>query len=276
MGPYVCRLQHQDGILWNWGLVNVMNCKIKKFGQLNLVALSCMTLILNLFSSPASSASVRSASCFYMSYGQTTPTATGANLVFSLSSTCSKDIIYQVRYLNISLMIQGVPVGFAYVQGPIKDLPINSFMTINFGLLSPGNYPAFLSIMDDSGFIWQSPAGTINVPKTGSAGTKSKFVCASASKFETSCQPFPDWSFEFCSKLGKGTLQEYVGGKWKSLWKVEGEEDSASCDSSFPYFVELSGTTSLAVGKVSKMRVLFKSTSTEQGYSQNFSLTVKR
>lgn len=253
-----------------------MNRVSWKIGRQRIIALWFISLLLNCLSSPTSNASVRSASCFYMSYGQSTPTATGANLVFSLDSTCSKEILYQVRYLNVSLMIQGVPVGFAYIQGPIKDLPVNSFMALNFGLVSPGSYPSFLSIMDDSGFIWQSPAGTIIVPKTGSTATKSKVACTSASKFETSCQPYPDWGFEFCSKLQSGTLQEYVAGKWKSLWKVEGDEDLSSCDTDFPFLVEISGTTSLAIGKVSKMRVQFKGSSKVQGYSQNFSITVKR
>jgi len=249
----------------------ISNARLKR-----VVAIMAMAFLLNSLSAQSSTSAIKSASCFYMSYGQATPTSTGANFIFSLSSTCSKEMNYQVRYLNVSLIIQGIPVGFAYVQGPIKDTPINSFMTLNFAQLSPGNYPAFISIMDDSGFIWQSPAGNINVAKASVTRSTSKYVCVSASKFKTSCQIYPDWSFEFCSKLSTGTLQEYVGSKWKSLWKIEGTEDFSTCDENFPYFVEVSGTTSLGLGKNSKMRVLFKGTSTEPSFSQNFSLAVKK
>ena len=247
----------------------------KKFLK-HFILITSLTLGTNFSSSPSSYSAVKSAQCFYMSYGETSALATGATFNASLSSNCSELIHYQIRYLNVSLVIQGVPVGFAYVQGPIRQIPINVFMNLSFSLLSPGNYPAFISIIDDSGFVWQSPAGTINIPKASSNRTNSKFACVSASNFETSCQIYPDWSFEFCSKLSIGSVQEFVGGKWKKLWNVDGSEDLSTCDEEFPYLVEVSGTTSLATGKKSKMRVFFKGTQFNPSFSQAFTISIKR
>ena len=58
--------------------------------------------------------------------------------------------------------------------------------------------------------------------------------------------------------LKDGTLQEYVGNKWVTLWKVKGYKDLDACEDGFPYAVDLSGSTSLKVGKSSQMRILFK------------------
>lgn len=247
----------------------------KKFLKKFMIIVS-LIFVTNIVSIQSSYSAVKSASCFYMSSGQTLSLATGATFNASLSSNCSEQILYQIRYLNVSLIIQGVPVGFTYVQGPIRQLPININMFLSYSLLSPGNYPASLSIMDDSGFIWQSPVGIISVPRASSNRTNSKFACVSASGFETSCQIYPDWSFEFCSKSSNGSMQEFISGKWKTLWKVEGSEDLSTCDEEFPYLVEVSGSTSLATGKKSKMRVFFKGIQLKPSFSQAFTISVSR
>lgn len=233
---------------------------------------------------PIAKASVRSASCFYMSSAQVSTTAIGATATMILNSKCSSEVHFQVRYLNVSLIVEGMPVGFSYVQGPIRNLPVNIFMNLDYSLLSPGTYPAFLQIMDDSGSIWQSPAGSISVPKRSKGGSSSqnssqsvvKLVCVSATGFDTSCSKYPDWNFQFCSTHGTGVLQELVGNKWKKLWKVVVSEDLSSCDEEYPFFIELNGSTSLGLGKKSKLRLFFKDPQTNFTFSQHFTLSVKK
>lgn len=239
-----------------------------------------LSLFLNLSIINNANSSVRSASCFYMSYGQVTTSAIGASATIALNSNCSSGILSQVRYLNISYVVQGIPIGFFYVQGPIKTLPINLVMSLNFSLLSAGTYPAFIQVLDDSGFIWQSPAGNISVPKGSAGGSSSKnsakYVCVSAANFDTSCSPYPEWSFQFCSTHGTGVLQELSGNKWKNRWKVDVGEDLDSCDEEYPFFIELNGSTSLPIGKKGKYRVFFRDSQTKVTFSQNFTVTVKR
>lgn len=176
---------------------------------------------------------------------------------------------------------------FAYNSQSIFNL--SSFgKTVQFELrgIKPGFYSPTLKITSREDFSSKRvrlPAYTIEAPRQpalgddgGSATVSNKQVCSRASGFDTLCQDYPNWIFEMCSSLKNGTLQEYVGNKWVTLWKVTGYKDLDVCEDDVPYVVDLSGSTSLKVGKSSQMRVLFKGAKSNSEVIQKFTLSAKR
>jgi hypothetical protein len=176
---------------------------------------------------------------------------------------------------------------FAFNSQSIFNL--SSFgKTVQFELrgIKPGFYSPTLKITSREDFSSKRvrlPAYTIEASRQpalgddgGSATVSNKEVCSRASGFDTLCQDYPNWIFEMCSSLKDGTLQEYVGNKWVTLWKVKGYKDQSACEDRFPYAIDLSGNTSLKVGKTSQMRIVFKGTESRSGFTQRFTLSAKR
>jgi len=176
---------------------------------------------------------------------------------------------------------------FAYNSQSIFNL--SSFgKTVQFELrgIKPGFYSPTLKITSREDFSSKRvrlPSYSIQAPRQpdlgnygGSATVSDKQVCSRAKDFDTLCQDYPNWIFEMCSSLKDGTLQEYVGDKWVTLWKVKGYKDQSACEDRFPYAIDLSGNTSLKVGKTSQLRIVFKGTELRSGFTQRFTLSVKR
>ena len=159
--------------------------------------------------------------------------------------------------------------------------------TVQFQLenIKPGYYSPSLKITSREDYSYKRvrlPAYTINAPNQpslgndgGSATLENRRVCTSAPGFVTTCMEFPNWFFDMCSSLKSGTLQEFVGSRWKKLWQVTGDKDTKACKDDMPYAVDLSGTTTLKLGKSSKMRIVFKGTSVQSGFTRTFTIAVK-
>jgi len=160
--------------------------------------------------------------------------------------------------------------------------------TVQFQLenIKPGYYSPSVKITSREDYSYKRvrlPAYTINAPNQpslgndgGSATLENRRACTTSPGFVTTCMEFPNWSFDMCSSLKSGTLQEFVGSEWKTLWKVTGVLDTDSCTEKIPYFVELSGETSLKLGKSSKMRMVFKGTKMQSGFTRAFTISVKK
>jgi hypothetical protein len=176
---------------------------------------------------------------------------------------------------------------FAYNSQSIYNLSTFG-KTVQFELkgIKPGFYSPTLKITSREDFSSKRvrlPSYTIQAPRQpplgndgGSITLSNKQVCSRAPDFDTLCQDYPNWIFEMCSSLKNGTLQEYVGNKWITLWQVKGYEDLEACDEKFPYAVDLSGSSSLKVGQSSQVRIVFKGTKSRGGFTQKFTLFAKR
>lgn len=105
---------------------------------------------------------------------------------------------------------------------------------------------------------------------TGSSSRTGLQNCSYSSNLDTQCDVHPNFIFEMCSSLKSGSLQEKIGTKWVSLWKVTGVKDFSSCDTNWPYFVSVRGESPSKTS--STMRVLFSGTSSTKGFTQLFTL----
>jgi hypothetical protein len=94
--------------------------------------------------------------------------------------------------------------------------------------------------------------------------------CIYSSNIDTQCDSHPNFIFEMCSSLKSGTLQEKVGTKWVTLWKVTGKKDLSSCESKWPYLVSITGTNNSKSS--TSMRIIYSGTSALSGYTQLMTL----
>jgi hypothetical protein len=197
---------------------------------------------------------------------------TQASYEVVLKNTCSSLGEREFSDLKFSISVPGY-TGYVSSQTLYSLSKYGSTITFNLPGIQKGSYFPSLQILDTG---WDTKNLSLNsfvIQGSGQSGTGSTLLqnCISSPGMSTQCAPHPNLTFDMCSSLKNGTLQEKVGTKWITLWKVSGAKDLSSCDSKYPFFVSVSGQNSRTSS--TSMRIVFAGTSSMTGYTQ--SLTMK-
>ncbi len=193
----------------------------------------------------------------------------------TLKNTCTSLGDREFSDLKFSISIPGY-TGYVSSQTLYSMSRYGSTISFNLPGIQKGSYFPSLQILDSG---WNTKILSLNsffIQGSSQSGTGSTFLqnCISSPGITTQCAPHPNLTFDMCSSLKNGTLQEKVGIKWITLWKVSGTKDLSSCDSKYPFLVSVSGQNSNKSS--TSMRIVFTGTTSMTGYTQTLTMKAIR
>jgi hypothetical protein len=111
-----------------------------------------------------------------------------------------------------------------------------------------------------------SSANAFSIPPSG------KQVCINAPGGKSQCLPAPNFYWAVCSTNPNGTLYSQGKSGWVKNWVISGKT-SSSCDSKFPFLVEVKGSTKQTSGSTN-LKVVYSPYHTFRSYTQLLTLKV--